>query len=148
MIEIENISIKPEYEYWYIKDTQIHHRMDGPAIVRNDGSNLHAWFFHGVYIGCKTQEEFERTVKTEEEYELHMSKSGSSNKTPAPEYFYDKNNNLHRMDGPAIETRSYNEWYFHGIRIVCNTQEQFSRTVKTEEEYDKYNLAIKLKGSI
>lgn len=44
---------------WYIND--LPHREDGPAVEYPDGDKL--WYYHGEYIECTSQEEFERLVK-------------------------------------------------------------------------------------
>lgn len=44
---------------WYL-DGKLH-RTDGPAVCCRDGSRR--WYFHGQYIDCKSQEEFERLLK-------------------------------------------------------------------------------------
>ena len=37
------------------------HRLDGPAIEGIDGRKY--WYFHGKYINCNSQEEFERLIR-------------------------------------------------------------------------------------
>jgi hypothetical protein len=41
-----------------------HHRVDGPAIEWADGiSNSNEWYYHGKYIRCSTQIEFDRIIR-------------------------------------------------------------------------------------
>jgi len=37
------------------------HRIDGPAIERVNGEK--SWWYHGKWINCASQEEFERLIK-------------------------------------------------------------------------------------
>jgi len=38
---------------------------------------------------------------------------------------------LHRIDGPAIEySHGVNYWYYNGIQIDCQSQEEFNRKIK------------------
>lgn len=37
------------------------HRLDGPAVIRADGSE--SWFVDGKQINCSTQQEFEQMIK-------------------------------------------------------------------------------------
>jgi hypothetical protein len=60
MIEVEKIKTSWGAMY-YIKNTTIYHREDGPAIEYNIG-NLHRWYFKGTYIDCHSQKEFERII--------------------------------------------------------------------------------------
>lgn len=32
-------------------------------------------------------------------------------------FYYDENKNLHREDGPAVESRQGNKWYIHGQEV-------------------------------
>lgn len=44
--------------------------------------------------------------------------------------FYYKNNNLHRVDGPAIEYSDQDkEWWYNGKRMDCTTQAEFEKLV-------------------
>jgi hypothetical protein len=45
-------------EYWYLYG--LFHREDGPAIKAH---NYVSWYFHGKYIRCSSQEEFERLMR-------------------------------------------------------------------------------------
>lgn len=40
---------------------QQYHRLDGPAIEYAEGQKW--WYWHGVYVPVKSQEEFERWLK-------------------------------------------------------------------------------------
>lgn len=48
----------------------------------------------------------------------------------------DKNDQLHRLDGPAKVglalpgTEPYVEWWYHGTRIQCKSQEEFDRAMR------------------
>ena len=48
----------------------------------------------------------------------------------------DKNNLLHRLDGPAKVglalpgTEPDVEWWYHGTRIYCKSQEEFDRAIE------------------
>jgi len=44
--------------------------------------------------------------------------------------FSDKNNNYHRLDGPAITSFGKNYWWYHGRFINCKTQEEFERLIR------------------
>lgn len=39
------------------------HREDGPAIEGAAGSKRWYWYYHGEYIQCTSQQEFERLIK-------------------------------------------------------------------------------------
>ena len=49
----------------------------------------------------------------------------------AVDKWYDVNKKFHRLDGPAVE---YNDgtkfWFYHGIRVDCNSQNEFERFLK------------------
>jgi len=45
-------------KYWYLHGKL--HREDGPAIEFINGTKK--WFYHGKYIDCDSQEEFERLI--------------------------------------------------------------------------------------
>jgi hypothetical protein len=48
--------------------------------------------------------------------------------------YYDDNNELHRLDGPAVERENgTNSWYIHGVRICVSSNEEFLRIVKMKE---------------
>jgi hypothetical protein len=56
---------------------------------------------------------------------------------PAIEYHYGEgkewyqNGQLHRVSGPAIEyCNKYKEWWIEGKQIDCNSQEEFERYLK------------------
>ena len=48
----------------------------------------------------------------------------------------DKDNRLHRLDGPAKVglalpgVKADVEWWYHGTRIHCNSQEEFDRALR------------------
>ena len=50
--------------------------------------------------------------------------------------FWYKNNELHRLDGPAEEYRNFTRhitakgWYVNGKRINCNNQKEFKKLMK------------------
>jgi hypothetical protein len=45
---------------WYDKSGYLH-REDGPAMEYLDGSKF--WYYHGEFLNCSSQEEFERLLK-------------------------------------------------------------------------------------
>jgi hypothetical protein len=45
-------------------------------------------------------------------------------------FYYDGNARHHRLDGPAREWAAGKEWYIHGERIFCSSQEEFERLMK------------------
>jgi hypothetical protein len=45
--------------------------------------------------------------------------------------YYYLNNDLHRLDGPAIEyLDGTKDWWIEGKRIYCNSQKEFERYIK------------------
>jgi|SRR5579859_2303390 len=44
---------------WYLHDQR--HRLDGPAVEYANDSKY--WYYHGEWINCSSQEEFERLIK-------------------------------------------------------------------------------------
>jgi len=46
-------------KYWYLYN--LVHREDGPAIIYGNGKT--DYFYHGMYIPVKSQEEFKRYIK-------------------------------------------------------------------------------------
>jgi len=46
------------YKRWFLNDQL--HREDGPAVDYPNGYK--AWYYHGKYIDCSSQEEFERLL--------------------------------------------------------------------------------------
>ena len=44
---------------WFLNDEL--HRVDGPAIECASGAK--GWYYHGLYINCSSQEEFEKLLK-------------------------------------------------------------------------------------
>jgi hypothetical protein len=46
--------------YWF-DVLGYNHREDGPAIEGGHGTK--EWWYHGKYMGCKTQQEFERLIR-------------------------------------------------------------------------------------
>ena len=46
--------------YWYNQLESIH-RLNGPALEFSEGSKK--WYYHGKYIECSTQKEFDRIIK-------------------------------------------------------------------------------------
>ena len=39
----------------------------------------------------------------------------------------------HRTDGPAVEyigSGSFKEWWYHGVKIDCSSQQQFEKLIK------------------
>jgi len=46
---------------WYMHGER--HRENGPAVIKCHRSEQ--WWYHGKYVDCKTQEEFERLIKLE-----------------------------------------------------------------------------------
>jgi hypothetical protein len=64
--------VKDKHSEWVFANTEftvysacdtiiIPHRLDGPAIVWNDGGK--DWYYLGKKIDCSSQEEFERFLK-------------------------------------------------------------------------------------
>jgi len=52
----------------YFDNKKRYHRLDGPATTYSfdytDGrSSTPKWFYHGQYIDCKSQEEFDRIIR-------------------------------------------------------------------------------------
>lgn len=47
-------------------------------------------------------------------------------------FYYDENSRWHSIDGPARfnDTEQIKQWYYHGKRIFCNTQEEFEKLLK------------------
>jgi hypothetical protein len=48
-------------------------------------------------------------------------------------YEYYQYGELHRLDGPAIDYPETKQWWFHGIKIDCNNNDEFLRIVKMKE---------------
>ncbi len=60
-----NFSIKQHpvlyaIDKWYDVNKKLH-RLDGPAVEYNNGTKF--WYYHGKYIECSSQEEFEKFLK-------------------------------------------------------------------------------------
>jgi hypothetical protein len=44
---------------------------------------------------------------------------------------YIKNGRLHRLNGPAVINSSNKKWwYYNGMLVKCNSQEEFERYIK------------------
>lgn len=90
------------YKDWYQNGKR--HRLDGPAIEGPDG--LEEWWIEGSHI---TEQEF-------------LARTGGSESTMMEDKlgnkeWYNSKNQLHRLDGPAIEYRDgQKEWWVNGKR--------------------------------
>jgi len=95
----------PAYEYaggskfWYING--VRHREDGPAVEYPDGGKC--WYLHG------------KEYYTEEDWEEELDKPTCITDKEGTNRWYNKEKQLHREDGPAIESiYGYKAWYKNG----------------------------------
>jgi hypothetical protein len=44
--------------------------------------------------------------------------------------YYDEDGRWHRLDGPARQYGDVKEWFYHGIEIKCQSQEEFEQYLK------------------
>jgi hypothetical protein len=105
---MENYNRVEEYEYvkYYFLNDKLH-RLDGPAIVYDDGSEL--WYKNS---------------------KLHRLDGPAIERSNGDKVWY-KNGLCHRLNGPAIEhTNGYKEWWIEGKKIECDSQEEFERLIK------------------
>jgi hypothetical protein len=108
-------SIKTEYtnKIVYHNEQGDYHRIDGPAIERNDGYK--SWFING------------------ERHRLDGPAIEWDNGTK--EWFI--NGERHREDGPAREfTNGYKEWWLNGIEYFENIWEQEVAKIKLKRILD------------
>lgn len=74
-------------------------------------------------------EEFEYTEETGLEPGFFYRLNGNQSVSYEWEEYRDLSHRLHRWTGPAIIAINYsnhpNEWYIHGKKIECKTQEEF-----------------------
>jgi hypothetical protein len=57
---IKQLPVLYATDKWYDVNKKFH-RLDGPAVEYNDGTKF--WYYHGQYIECSSQKEFERFLK-------------------------------------------------------------------------------------
>lgn len=91
---------------WYDEEHLLH-KEDGPAVEYTDGDKF--WYKHG----------------------LQHREDGPAAEFPNGDKEWYINDKLHREDGPAIDYISgLKIWYYHGMRVNCNSTEEFLRLIK------------------
>jgi hypothetical protein len=94
---------------WKNSENQFH-RIDGPAIIQVDGSNV--WYLNG---------------------ERHRDGGPAVDWVNGYKEWWVQGIR-HREDGPAvIWMNGYLEWYYHGTKIDCSSNEEFLRIIKMKE---------------
>ena len=87
---------------WYDLNSK-YHRLNGPAIECANGSKQ--WFIDGKKY---TEEEFNKKINLVPDNIMKIDADGTKR-------YYNKDGQLHREDGPAIESPNGNkEWYQNG----------------------------------
>jgi len=113
---------------WYLADTKIIHREDGPAIERKSGDRV--WYWHGKLHrdGAPAVENADGTLKWYLHGRLHrLDGPAIIYANGAKEWYF--NGELHRLGGPAIEHPDGSGVYFvHGKRHRANGPAVFSRS--------------------
>jgi len=100
-------------KHW-CKDNNLH-RADGPAIERFDGTK--SWWYKGVFVGFGDKPDpalWERLTSTEINGGPLLN--GCVVDLDGDKFWY-KDDQLHREDGPAIDSVVGKQWYFNGERL-------------------------------
>lgn len=82
------------------------HRIDGPAIIYDNG-----------------------TIKWYQNGKRHREDGPAFEYYNGMKYWY-YNDQLHRLDGPAVEFPNYKKtWYYYGKEIPCSSQKEFEKLI-------------------
>ncbi len=132
-------------EWWYESNR---HRLGGPAFTLPNGS--YKWYLYGLLhreddLPAVVMKHFESKEYCSDD-EVFVSRewwvNGACHRIgkPAVEYscgdkYYYEYGNLHRLDGPAIDTNENQEWFVEGLRhrenglpAVCHKLDYFYET--------------------
>ena len=124
-------SVDDGEERWTDDSNQLH-REDGPAYIREDGTQ--EWWWHG---------QLHRSGGPAVEYsdggkfwhymgKRHREDGPASEKSNGDKEWY-INDYLHRLDGPAVEkSNGDKEWWIDGYRI--NTLDEYNKSVQYRKE--------------
>lgn len=149
---VENKSRGNDIEYgYYVDKVFIRHREDGPAVIREDGTE--EWFFDGKKHRVGGPAVYNK--KTGEEKwivhgNLHREGGEPASIGVAGEKRWYINGQLHREDGPAIISHGKESYFIGAVgvpeKVVMNPADQTIQEITDEENLEVRRIRIERFG--